>query len=733
MLTYFGYDGNQNRVQRTSPRGSTTYFGFDALNRMNQLLDAGGGKAYFGYDVGGNTALVMDPLARSSYFGYDVLDRIIQVLDAQLNSVYFSYDVADNRSAETDARGNTTYYNYDVLNRLSGVSDPLMNYSYYRYDANSNLAATRDNNLNLTYFGYDALDRRTSIIYSGIAPQYFAYDAGGNLNATLDAWGAAYYGYDELSRLTARSTQRLDSIYYQYDAASNLLALQYPQDNKTCYYGYDGANRLTQGLSPQSNSTYFTYDPDSNVTKKVYGDGMVSYCAFDGVDRMIDLRYTKADGTAVAYFDYARDIAGRITIINRDPAVGYAIYYAYDNVDRLLSEKWITVPGAAQSNGWFYSYDAVGNRLQMRQESTAGTEVASSYFAYAADNSMTKRRNQVAGTDTYFYYDLNGARIKDWTPSPAATTYYEYGPHRLCTKITPPTGSAWTFDYDAQQNRYHINRGGSDSYFLWDGLRLLEERDGSGNLVARYTHGYSRLRGIGTIVEIYKPGTPNKTYYLSMDHRGTGYVISDETQTEIGRRQYDAFGNVLSQTGSWPIDIGYQSGWLDVSISGRRLLLSRYRIYDPETGTFLSRDFLHSFNKYVAFHSNPVGRVDATGLYDTLASVKQALTDLENKAAAFDKQAAEYEHEDYPATTRARYADYEALKLRLQAQDIKRAYQHLLDIGSALDKQKQGCPAGKDMDCYVKILWVKATTPGFATWGHVEVQISQVEKGEEAG
>jgi len=67
-------------------------------------------------------------------------------------------------------------------------------------------------------------------------------------------------------------------------------------------------------------------------------------------------------------------------------------------------------------------------------------------------------------------------------------------------------------------------------------LNVLEERDISGNLAVRYTYGYSSIYGIGSCVEIYVPGTPNKTYTLIMDHRGTAHVLLDESSAETGRR-----------------------------------------------------------------------------------------------------------------------------------------------------------------------------------------------------
>ncbi len=156
-------------------------------------------------------------------------------------------------------------------------------------------------------------------------------------------------------------------------------------------------------------------------------------------------------------------------------------------------------------------------------------------------------------------------------------------------------------------------KAGTVSYYLWDGLNLLEERDSSGNLIARYSYGYSSIYGIGSCVEIYQQASEHK-YTLVMDHRGTAYVLLDETGTEIGRRWYDAFGVLLGSTGSWPVDLGYQSNGLSFNLGGMDLCLSKYRIYVPALGIFVSRDFLPFINKYGGFNNNPVNMVDPAGL-----------------------------------------------------------------------------------------------------------------------
>lgn len=301
---------------------------------------------------------------------------------------------------------------------------------------------------------------------------------------------------------------------------------------------------------------------------------------------------------------------------------------------------------SSRDTGFFYDYDGANNRLKLRREFGTGTKWDSAYFAYAADNSLTQRRKQTPPStflSTYYSYDANGALIKEWTPgggggwgnqawgsSPYGggtgddVVYYEYGPQQLVTRIIPTSEAPTQFFYDGRLNRYLINQAGTPTYYLWDGLNQLEERNADGALKARYTHGNYRQYGIGSVVEVERVANSTTYFqYLHMDHRGTAYAVTDASQSTQLSYVQDAFGTQLAATGganpNVPNNLIYQSNWLTLQVGGRNYGVSRYRLYDPDLGTFLSRDFLPFLNKYRAWSNNPTGQVDRDGLADAEA------------------------------------------------------------------------------------------------------------------
>jgi RHS repeat-associated protein len=114
-----------------------------------------------------------------------------------------------------------------------------------------------------------------------------------------------------------------------------------------------------------------------------------------------------------------------------------------------------------------------------------------------------------------------------------------------------------------------------------------------------------------------------KRWTSKWDHVTTTYLHSGlknaEMQTDASKavsatKQYDAFGNLSSSTGSWQGPFGYAGGvGYQEDASGLKLLGHRY--YDSSTGRFLTRDpAKDGKNWYVYCSGNPVNDADPSGL-----------------------------------------------------------------------------------------------------------------------
>lgn len=640
VTAYFASDANGNRIRSMLvSAGHTTYFSYDRVNRLSRVKDALGNDSYFAYDVGGNLSRAMDPLQHTTYFGYDLLDRISRVKDPLQNTSYFGYDLAGNRCREQDANVHTVYYQYDAANRVSAIKDALGISSYYVYDTASNLVRQVDNNQQAMYFSYDALNRKVSQVLGvggygtqayGITPyggsgitQQFAYDATSNLSRTLDQWGASYFVYDVLNRISRRVDPAAHSMYYAYDAVSDLIRLKYPDAGAVAYYGYDDGNRMSRANCKTADTStdttcYYVYDTFGNIDRKCFFNNVTCYYAYDDAQRVARMDYEYNGATQVGLFEFARDAAGRIIRLGRENNT--AVYYGYDDADRLLNETWRKRSDSSQVYAFSYDYDPVGNRMRMRREG-ASAEVSSAYYAYADDNSLIRRKVTTPAPttlSTYYTYDPNGALIKEWDMETPAATYYVYGPQGLITTIIPPSGTTdqWTCDYDARLNRYKSKNGtAAEKYNIFEGLKLLEERNTSGDAVtARNVHGVSTVPDIGTLVEVNVDIAGIQQHAPIMDHRGTIYKLTNASGGVAYARQYDAFGVILSADAGWPTDLGYQTNWKMLKIGSKTLCISGSRVYDPDIGRFVRSDPVSTAMKVCKAGGNAIGIYAGTRL-----------------------------------------------------------------------------------------------------------------------
>ncbi len=80
--------------------------------------------------------------------------------------------------------------------------------------------------------------------------------------------------------------------------------------------------------------------------------------------------------------------------------------------------------------------------------------------------------------------------------------------------------------------------------------------------------------------------SPNSYEYSLTDALGSVRQLVDENGTLTCTQAYQPYGESLSSEGSGTSNYGFTGEWTDGS--GLQYLRARY--YDPETGTFLSRD-----------------------------------------------------------------------------------------------------------------------------------------------
>ncbi len=256
--------------------------------------------------------------------------------------------------------------------------------------------------------------------------------------------------------------------------------------------------------------------------------------------------------------------------------------YGYDDIGQLESESR---SGYSAS----YTYDGNGNRLTRTVNSVTED--------YAYDDGDKLQTVKIGGvTQKSYGYDTAGRTTSVVSGSGTTTLAYDY--EGRITTITYPSTATNTFTYNGLDTRVSkVDSAGTATY----------KRDGAGVTAPVLSDGGA----------VYTPGiSERRSSTTTFLHNGLKNADSQTGtgQTVTATKQYDAFGNMLTSTGTWQGPFGYAGsfGYQEDADSSLKLLGHRY--YDASTGRFLTQDPIkEGRNWYVYCDSNPVTRLDPDG------------------------------------------------------------------------------------------------------------------------
>ena len=394
---------------------------------------------------------------------------------------------------------------------------------------------------------------------------------------------------------------------FYYDNRRNLTSVLDP-DNGLTYYGYDALNRMTSVLNPWGEATYYEYAPGGETSKRILGNGCVTYYSHDGLGRVSKVENLKSDLSVISSFEYARDKVGNpLSILRED---GSCVYFEYDNKYQLTRETQ-TDDEAQVIYAWEWAYDAAGNREHQVFNGVP------TYYEYNAGNELLTETTE--GVTTYYGYDRCGNQTAKQGVD--GTTYFHYDHENLLRQIDFPEGAHNYFTYDADSKR--VSAADSDGYtrFVYQGphaLRLMLERDDSGNTTAHYTAG----AGLESVV---RGGVSSFYHYDAM---GSTQQLTDDLATVTDTYLYGPWGESLQRTGDTRNPHTFMGARRYYGDEDLPLFLLHLRHYAPSRGRFLSRDPLGVGEKaqgllsapmyYAYAANNPLAYHDACGAQPAL-------------------------------------------------------------------------------------------------------------------
>ncbi|PWR14398.1 hypothetical protein DKT69_16560 [Micromonospora sicca] len=608
---------------------------------------------------------------------FDVRGNITQVRhysSSNLSGSYthstYTYDRLNDLVSVTDPDGNTWSRSSDLRGRLISETDPDSGTSTYTYDdAGQRLTATDSRGVTLAYT-YDALGRETGEWHgSTSAPGYvlatWRYDTlsdgtvvNGQVGSTTrwhgtDQYVTAATGYDDAYRRLGTSvtvpTSEKDlagtwTTTAAYNADGSPASLTYPAAGalgaETVTYGYDanGYQLTASGQDTYVSATSFT--SWGSVYQMTLGSGgkrvQVTTDAWNDTHRARSVQVATENQTTPGTFDerlsqqFNWDPAGNLTSVDSQQAGATtdSHCFGYDNLQE-LTEAWTTTPAAggcvaAPSTStvggpdayWnSYRYDSVGNRTGLTRHGLDGAaDTVSTYSFPAAGGSQPHALSSVATTgpngSTTASYTYNAAGLTTNRTVGGLSTDYTWtdGGQVDTATIHATTGDQQTsYLYDAAGTEL-IQRGPQGSTLYLGGTELTSDANGALTGVTRY------YLANGAVVATRTNTGP--VMWHATDQQGTAQIVVDSTTLQTTIRKQDPFGNARGATPTWPDPHGFVGGTTEPG----GLVHLGARMYDPDTGRFISPDHLlnvadpQQSNGYAYADNNPTSSSDPTGL-----------------------------------------------------------------------------------------------------------------------
>ena len=380
------------------------------------------------------------------------------------------------------------------------------------------------------------------------------------------------------------------------------LALQQPTGVWTNKFVYDLAGRLTNVTSPAGVFGYLlgAAGPASPLPKKLLLPN-TSYITntFDTVARLTSTILKDSGNSALdsAVYGYNQDNQ-RTAFTN---AAGTYVQYGYDRIGQLkLADSSVNT----EDRG--YAYDASWNLT-----SRTNNGITSSF----TNNSL----NELTGDTTYTYtYDNDGnpstkysassylqyafddenrlVSVYDVLNSSFRTDFVYDGLGRLRRRLEytntlvgagpgfSATSASWTLAYEVR--------------YVYDGKRVIQERDGSDVPQVAYTRGtdlsgtFEGAGGIGGLLgrsHGYSGGNWSTHNFYHADGNGNITYVVNASQLMAASYRYDPFGNTISKSGSLADGNVYRFSSKELHVNSG-LYYYLYRFYDPQSQRWLNRE-----------------------------------------------------------------------------------------------------------------------------------------------
>ncbi len=654
----FAYNGAGDLLTLTDGKNQNTAWGYDVFGRVTNKVDnlsnllfvykydpnnrltnrwsaAKGGTVYT-YDAVGNLTHVTYPVSPAISLGYDALNRLNSMVDAVGTTVY-GYDAAGQLLSEDGPWASDTV-SYTYQHRLrTGMSVAAPNGSAwaqgYQYDAMRRLLSVTSPAGTFGYnYGWDEVHGAYWQNWQAGDWEYEYESYPGTRVFALTLPGGAYITnrFDGNARLlsTALMSREVGWVWdsnipdWVFIGSSNLDAYA---------YGYNLANQRTNVVRTAGDYVNYTYDNMGQLKAAIGKEA-------GGVTN----RWQEQ-------FGYAYDAAGNLNFRTNNALVQTFNVNSLNELTTTTNAGRLTVAGTTTSpatnvtvntsNAVIYAdvTFASTNQPWVNGNNTF-TAIAKDAYGRRDTNSIT-----VLQATNVYAYDLNGNLLYDGRRA------FAYDDENQLIRVTVTNGWKSEYTYDGKMRRRIVKEftwNGSwvqtnEVHYIYDGNLVVQERDANNLPQVTYTRGtdlsgsMQGAGGIGGLLartdnNLLNAGSAFANAFYHADGNGNVTCLIYTNQMIAAKYLYDPYGNMLSMYGSLADANSYRFSSKEWN-QNSGLYYYLYRLYDANLQRWVNKDPLgetgfgvtrHTFalflagepNRYQFVDNKPTGKIDPLGL-----------------------------------------------------------------------------------------------------------------------
>ena len=628
-VTRFTYDRFGQLIASEDAEGNITRREWSRAGLLSAVIHPDGSRESLVWNERGQLTGWRDPLESEVSWAYNALGLPVSLTDRIGRVRQWRYDPRGNLLRLDNGNGAEYRFTYDAVGRPLSEMRPDETVRHMEWDARGFLCALEEN-------GRPAAD-------GGIARrvQQFSYDDSGLLIGRTQRH-AEYRYFRDLSGQITRIRPRIrrtptaegvalgiesDEIAYRHDAAGRVLSES--GINGAVGYEWDALSNLTGLTLPGEQKLAWLHYGSGHVSAIRFGQQLVTEFTRDRLHR--EVRRTQGAREQLRQYDSL----GRRTLQRSELSTDVTLpeQALLERLYRYTARGELSGVSDTQRGEVDYGYDAEG-RLLKHYEARQGHSRAQ--FSYDAADNLAASDDAVPVTDNrlqhwqalFMKYDHWGNLVSRRNGQYEQHYAYDAENRLVSARGTGPEGRFEArYHYDALGRRTRkivtTTHGTTDTRFLWQGYRLLQEQQQTG-LCSTYIYDPNEAWSPLARVDHLRDQNSGEINWFNTDLNGAPLEVTDERGAVRWSGQYGSFGEVrhqsegfsrlVNRTAMAHQPLRYAGQYADGETG---LHYNLFRYYDPQVGRFIVQDPIGlnggNLNLY-NYAPNPLLWIDPMGL-----------------------------------------------------------------------------------------------------------------------